>query len=405
VSSLRRTRAITSDPSIPRDGRGVAGGAQPVVTLPRGAFSFNVMDGMSEEQRQRVYDIENEQRAQEEAQRAESAALNDRFGNDLAFLDPMFKQEAALLGQSRTAQAQADPQSIAAQRAALDQLMGIAQGGGATALERSRMQRARKDQEGWLRGQREADMQNLAERGMSGSGAELTTLAMDRQAAAGRLSQADLDTEAMLEQRAMEAVMAGGNLASGMRGQSFNEGTTRAKAQDEFSILNQNALNEIGGQNKQFLQDAWQRTIDRRNQWDQQRMQLGLNTAGNLLDSDTRQNATGYQYAGGQAQSDANAFNDSRSQYNSTINTPNDAAARARSQADAAKAQNISDTGQLMDSYADFWMQMGGGGMPSGEGGPQSGGGSTWGSSAAGGKQASPWVGTAPTASDVEEDD
>jgi hypothetical protein len=50
-------------------------------------------------------------------------------------------------------------------------------------------------------------------------------------------------------------------------------------------------------------------------------------------------------------------------------------------------------------------MQMGGGGMPSGEGGPQSGGGSTWGSSAAGGKQASPWVGTAPTASDVEEDD
>jgi hypothetical protein len=102
-------------------------------------------------------------------------------------------------------------------------LQDIIKGGGATAIEMADRQRARADSESWLRGQREADMADYAERGLTGSGMELLNLSSDRQAAAGRNSQADLDMAKALEERRLGAINSAAGLATNMRGQTVDE--------------------------------------------------------------------------------------------------------------------------------------------------------------------------------------
>jgi hypothetical protein len=102
-------------------------------------------------------------------------------------------------------------------------LQGIIAGGGATAIEMADRARQRGDSEAWLRGQREADMADYAERGLTGSGMELLALSSDRQAAAGRNSLADLETAKALEQRRMDAINSAAGLASTMRGNTIDE--------------------------------------------------------------------------------------------------------------------------------------------------------------------------------------
>ncbi len=115
-------------------------------------------------------------------------------------------------------------------------LQDIIKGGGATAIEMADRQRARADSEAWLRGQREADMQQYAERGLTGSGMELLNLSADRQAAAGRNSQADLDMAKALEERRLGAINSAAGLATGMRGQTI----------DEQGLLNNRATAGLG---------------------------------------------------------------------------------------------------------------------------------------------------------------
>lgn len=102
-------------------------------------------------------------------------------------------------------------------------LQGIIAGGGATSIEMADRARQRGDSEAWLRGQREADMADYAERGLTGSGMELQALAADRQSAAGRNSLADLEMAKALEERRLSAINSAGGLATDMRGQTIQE--------------------------------------------------------------------------------------------------------------------------------------------------------------------------------------
>lgn len=114
-------------------------------------------------------------------------------------------------------------------------LQGIIAGGGATAIEMADRARQRGDSEAWLRGQREADMADYAERGLTGSGMELLSLSSDRQAAAGRNSLADLETAKALEERRLGAINSAAGLATNMRGQTV----------DEQSLLNNRATSGL----------------------------------------------------------------------------------------------------------------------------------------------------------------
>lgn len=323
-----------------------------------------------------------------DAKRAADAATNARFGNDMAWLDPEFQQNAYVLGDSERSKVYADPNLVSDQQKALDSLFGIAKDGGATAQERARRAKARGESENWLRGQREADMQNLAERGMSGSGAELLTLAKDRQDAATRNSAADLDTDAWLEQRALDATMRGGELAGQMRDTGFREGQTRAGAQDEFAKLNANTINSAEAANKNFKQNAYTNMINTRTNVDQANIDRGISIAGNLLGGDQAENQAGYGYSGALGTGDASTYNNAAGGYNSAITTPNTAKQGYQAQQDAYENKLTGDSGKVGEDFIRTVASMGGGGggagAAAGSFGGGSGGGANWGGIAQG---------------------
>lgn len=165
---------------------------------------------------------------------SQTGAANDLFARARQGATP--EEEAALGDQRRVLQtlfgdygkgaSDVELETQGDQRKAIGELFGIYAGGGQNAVAAAQRAQARANQEDWLRGQREADMQNLAERGMAGSGAELASLQADRQAAAGRLSMADLQTQSDLEKSAMDALLN----ASGVAGQmQQGESTIQAR--------------------------------------------------------------------------------------------------------------------------------------------------------------------------------
>lgn len=277
-------------------------------------------------------------------------------------------------------------------------LQGIIADGGATAIEMADRQRARADSEAWLRGQREADMADYAERGLTGSGMELLNLSADRQAAAGRNSQADLDMAKALEERRLSAINSAAGLATNMRGQTIDEqgllsnratagltaassltnsmrdadireqlglndalqsqfkgaadiagqmrtqqaneqignrnaqlnalgqagtlsnqirtsaaqeGQYRATAADDFSHLNQTAINNAASANTKFLQDAQQTMINNRNDIQMRQLELQLLYAQGQQNFDAGENKAASDQATGVGKYDADAFNTS----------------------------------------------------------------------------------------------
>jgi hypothetical protein len=234
---------------------------------------------------------------------AEPDPVETRFGNDMSWLDPAFQQRAQL--------AHSDPGEVARQNAVLDDLMGIAHGGGATALEKERRAAARAGEDQWIRGQRDADTADLAERGMAGSGAAITSLLGGQQQAGNRLASAGLETDAALEQRALDAMTAGGGLATTMR----NSG-------DNFAALNANAINSVNQGNVNYLRQAQQHTQDQR--YDNYNRDLDRKTgvASNLMGYDQAENQTGYQQGTALAGNDTAGFNGAKAGFNSTVVNP-----------------------------------------------------------------------------------
>jgi len=150
--------------------------------------------------------------------------------------------ELALLGgdlniDSELGGAQADAGAIAAQRAALAQLGEISQGG-YTAEEAAAMQRMRAETAQQEQSQRQAVQQQMAMRGMSGSGAELAGQLAAQQGGANRANTMTLEAEAQAQRRALQALGMQSGVASDMRGQSFGEETTRRGAVDDFNRWN-----------------------------------------------------------------------------------------------------------------------------------------------------------------------
>lgn len=314
-------------------------------------------------------------------------------------------------------------------------LQDIIRGGGATGAEMANRQRVRAENEAWTRGQREADMADYAERGLTGSGMELLSLSADRQAAAGRNSQADLDTMKALEERRLSAInsaaglagtmrgntateqsllnqrqqaglssaaslanamrganyneqtflnesqrqqalqaagiaetmrsqdteqakyldqrtlnalqqqqaLAGqmrdqtyqeqvggrnaqqqalqtqGDLATSLRNASFDEASYRANATDQFSQLNQAAINSAQQANQTHLSNAYQQMMNNRLQWQQNLLNQGINVAQNMQDFDQSENQAGFNQANNIGTFDANAYNNALAGFNNAL--------------------------------------------------------------------------------------
>lgn len=195
-------------------------------------------------------DARREERARQNAQMAaQQGFYGGAFAEGMGGVSGAFEglegelpSELDLLGgqeniESEVGGAQADAGAIAAQRAALEQLGVMAQGG-YTAEEAAAMQRMRSETAQQEKSQRDAVMQQMAMRGMSGSGAELAQQLAAQQGGANRGNQMTLETQAQAQRRALQALGMQSDAASGMRGQSFQEDTTRRGAVDDFNRWN-----------------------------------------------------------------------------------------------------------------------------------------------------------------------
>lgn len=229
-----------------------------------------------------------------------------RFGNDLAWLDSMFQQDPTeALNQAKQFGTAADPGAQAQQQKVLDELMGIYSQGGLGAQDRAARAQARAESENWLKGQRDASRQSLAQRGMLGSGAELALELGDSQGAASRLSAADLQTSADAERRAMDALRSGGELSTEMR-----------RAGDAFQQNNANMIAAIGGANKDFVRKAYGDMINRRDNFQQNELDRQTDLSKFLADLDARENAAGWQFGYNTAAGDTAGQNQAQSNFN-----------------------------------------------------------------------------------------
>lgn len=131
-----------------------------------------------------------------------------------------------------------DPRLRQAQFAALQQLQQVGTEGGLTAASRASLDEIQRAAAGRERAQRGAILQQFAQRGISGSGLELAAQLGAQQAEAGRVSAEGFQTQALAEQRALQALQQAGALGGQIRGQEFGEQAATAQAQDIINRFN-----------------------------------------------------------------------------------------------------------------------------------------------------------------------
>jgi hypothetical protein len=155
---------------------------------------------------------------------------------------------------------------------ALVRLKNVADQGGMTADDRARLGQVQAENAQHEQAQRGALMQQMAMKGMGGSGMEMAAQLQAQQAGANRRSQEVLDINAQAQRRALEAMQASGQVASGLRSQDFNERSEAARAQDmisDFNVRNAQAvasrnadrINSAKGYNLQNSQDIANRNV------------------------------------------------------------------------------------------------------------------------------------------------
>jgi len=168
-------------------------------------------------------------------------------------LTPELEQNI-LQGESQMQSIALDPALRQAQMGALSQLGDIADSGGRTLSDKAQLNSIMQEIATDTRGRNEAVQQEMARRGMGGSSMELGSKLMNQQNASQLAANQGLNSAAMSEQRALEAMLQGANLGGQIRGQDFGEAASKAQADDAISKFN-----------AQLAAGTQQRNVDRGN--------------------------------------------------------------------------------------------------------------------------------------------
>jgi hypothetical protein len=167
--------------------------------------------------------------------------------------------ESVLLNSNAFNDIKTDPQYVGAQKQALTQLQNIATQGGLTATDKAQLNDIAIEQNTVAKGRNEAIMQNAQERGIGGSGLELTSRLLNEQEAANRASTQGTQVAANAEQRALQALQSAGTLGGQMEAQQYGEQANKATAQnaiDKFNAETQQNTNLLNVQNKNAAEAA-----------------------------------------------------------------------------------------------------------------------------------------------------
>ncbi len=186
------------------------------------------------------------QRASDEQAARLMAQARDEFGNlDLPKLEEL---AAAEIPPTELAKIRTNPAFEQAQMKALNKLMEVQESGGLTLQDQAKQNQAMDKvarQEG---AGREAIRENMAARGTLGSGAELAMSLANQQDSASRANLVGMTTAANAQDRAFDAIMQGGKLASSMRDQEFGEKSRVAEARDLINKYNASRYNGVAQQ-------------------------------------------------------------------------------------------------------------------------------------------------------------
>lgn len=165
------------------------------------------------------------------------------------------QEEQILQDPSAMMQVTTDPRLKQAQISSLEKILQVS-GEGITPVEQAAIKKLRSGVNQQDTARRQAVLQNMAQRGIGGSGIELAAQLQGAQAAAERESQGTLDIAAQAQQRALEAMSKGGTLASQIRGQEFGEEASRAQAADEIAKFNALQRSAVQQRNIQAQREA-----------------------------------------------------------------------------------------------------------------------------------------------------
>ncbi len=148
---------------------------------------------------------------------------------------------------SKVAQISEDPKLRDAQLGALQALETRAATGFGP-QERATLNKIRQQTEGDTQAKLQAIKDNMAARGISGSGAELAAQLQAAQAGANQAAMQGDELAASAAANALQAIQAQASQAGGMRTQDFNVANTRAAAEDAINRFN--TENAIGRQTR-----------------------------------------------------------------------------------------------------------------------------------------------------------
>lgn len=179
-----------------------------------------------------------------------------------------YMESAQNLGPSEMQSISTDPRLMQAQLNALQSLTQIGESGGMTDIEKSQLNAIRRNVAQEDKARQESILQNMAQRGLGGSGVELAARLSSSQASADRASQESDRQAAIAQQRALEAIAQSGTLGGQMRGQEFGEKSAIAQAKDAIARFNLQNSQEIGRRNierENAMQAAKQSMLEAQN--------------------------------------------------------------------------------------------------------------------------------------------
>jgi hypothetical protein len=146
--------------------------------------------------------------------------------------------EAEQLGTSRMEDIQFDPRLMAAQRASLEDISGIAESGGLDAQSRLTLEEGLRRAANLGTAQMATANAQLEAEGRGDSGARIAMMASAAQNAANQAQQAGLQTAAQADAARRAAIMDRANLASTMSQQDLGLKTGKASAADRIAEFN-----------------------------------------------------------------------------------------------------------------------------------------------------------------------
>lgn len=193
-----------------------------------------------------------------------------------------------------------------AQMQALNSLKNISQTG-MSSTDRARLNQIQQQAANQAEGQKQAIMQNFAQRGQGGSGNELLAQLQAAQNATNQANQAGLGVAANAQQNALQALGQYGNQAGQMEGQQFGQQFQAGSAADQLNRFN--TQNQLAQQARNVAGQNAAQQYNLQNQQNLMNANTGQTNQEMLRDTNAQQQlfSDAIQKAGGQAGADMNA--------------------------------------------------------------------------------------------------